>query len=503
MVVACILLLVTVAYEFVAAAVLPASTLLTPDSALMVALVEGNEAGATGQPDEMRQLDDRFSTQILSDDLKVASGDTFQGDAVVYDGDAYIESGGRIAGNLIVYSGDIEIDEGGAVDGDVTAMSGDVEIAGSVGGSVAAWSGDVSLDRSAAVDGDISSLSGSISVESGAFVGGNVVRVPSLPFSMKPGIPLPFQRGPGVPSVAGVESHPQTIWQRLAAFLFRVISAAIATMLIAGLVALLMIVQPNLVTSARVTLSDQPALSFVIGILVNLTLLFLIVFLSITVCLIPVALLMVVIVFGLNLIGWTALADVVGKSVVGYGNVTVKPVVSAIIGALLMTGGLGILWALGISFFQFAAVFAFLMISSAGSGAVLLPWVTKRFNANQSGAATADATTSSEQPIDDTESSMVELEVQQSEADLLEPDGTEVSETALTAADGEAADDDFTQLKGVGPQYAQRLRDAGVHTFAQLAAKSPHEIGKILGWTAERVVSSDLIGQANALAAAS
>jgi hypothetical protein len=59
---------------------------------------------------------------------------------------------------------------------------------------------------------------------------------------------------------------------------------------------------------------------------------------------------------------------------------------------------------------------------------------------------------------------------------------------------------DFTRIKGIGPAFDQRLKDAGVLTFADLATQTPEHISGILGWSKERVVKDELIEQARQLA---
>jgi hypothetical protein len=63
--------------------------------------------------------------------------------------------------------------------------------------------------------------------------------------------------------------------------------------------------------------------------------------------------------------------------------------------------------------------------------------------------------------------------------------------------------DDFTLIRGIGPGIADRLNNAGVHTYTQLAALSPNKVvrllGDLIGMTSERVVKQDWIGQARNL----
>lgn len=56
--------------------------------------------------------------------------------------------------------------------------------------------------------------------------------------------------------------------------------------------------------------------------------------------------------------------------------------------------------------------------------------------------------------------------------------------------------DDLTELAGIGPVFATRLAQAGIATFAALAASTPERVAEATGATEAR--ASDWIGQASA-----
>lgn len=50
--------------------------------------------------------------------------------------------------------------------------------------------------------------------------------------------------------------------------------------------------------------------------------------------------------------------------------------------------------------------------------------------------------------------------------------------------------DDLTQINGIGPTFARRLNEAGIYSFAALAAATPEqvkEITKVANWQADPV----------------
>jgi predicted flap endonuclease-1-like 5' DNA nuclease len=52
-------------------------------------------------------------------------------------------------------------------------------------------------------------------------------------------------------------------------------------------------------------------------------------------------------------------------------------------------------------------------------------------------------------------------------------------EGSLETSEGVVVADDLTQIDGIGPTFASRLYDAGVNTFALLAAISPEQVQEI------------------------
>ncbi len=59
----------------------------------------------------------------------------------------------------------------------------------------------------------------------------------------------------------------------------------------------------------------------------------------------------------------------------------------------------------------------------------------------------------------------------------------------LTLTD-KAGKDNLEAIKGIGPIYARRLRDAGIQTFEQLSQLTPERLGEILGERYKRLFSN-------------
>jgi len=59
-----------------------------------------------------------------------------------------------------------------------------------------------------------------------------------------------------------------------------------------------------------------------------------------------------------------------------------------------------------------------------------------------------------------------------------------------------AAPDDLTAVKGIGPTFARRLQEAGVTSFATLAALSPDEVREITAVANWQADPADWIAEA-------
>jgi predicted flap endonuclease-1-like 5' DNA nuclease len=284
-------------------------------------------------------------------------------------------------------------------------------------------------------------------------------------------------------------------------------------------------------------MQEQTALSFVVGLLANLTLAFLAGLLALTVCLVPIALLPLLALLAVNLAGWAAISWLVGERLSTWVKVEAHPAVSAAAGAVLLTGVIAFLWALG-GCFGFIAYAASLLIGAVGAGAVLLPWLRRGMNGRAPGGdgpptpptpspappGTPGAAESWQDAGYVTDPAAVEPaavqapetqplgETRASESGGTTPDengadrwATEMAGTeeppvaALAAATGGPVD--YTRIRGIGPVSDQRLKAANVRTYGQLAAMSAEQIAEILGWTADRVIRGEIIEQAQALAA--
>ena len=322
-----------------------------------------------------------------SEDVVVETGEVFDHDVIVYSGDVTIEEDGLIQGDLVAYSGDVFIEAGGKVQGDVTAVSGDAQIDGGVGGDLVVWSGDIDLAETAQIGGNASVMAGDIHREEGALVQGNLLRgnfsFPQLPPLLEslqiPAVPaLPAApAAPAMPAVDTAIQRSQDWGGALFGLLGRLFLAAFGSSLIVLLAGLVFYARPTLVQPIEQTLHEQRPLSFAVGLIVNLVLVVLTVLLVATLCLAPVGFAVGLLFAAINLVGWSALSLTVGDWLLRRAKLENQPLVALIVGAFVMTGLLAFGWALG-GWFRPLAYIITLLVTSFGSGAVIVYWLRMR-----------------------------------------------------------------------------------------------------------------------------
>ena len=432
-------------------------------------------------------------SQIFNDDLTVRSGQTIDGDVVVYQGDVTVENEGAIRGNLIVYSGEIEIEEGGVVDGDITSFSGDIRIDGIVNGSVAALSGDVQIDSSAVVGGDVSVVSGAIDQDSGASVRGSVLRGPNLKLQL-PAVPA-IPGVPGIQVAVPAAPQPPSMIEMFLGLVWRVIRALLVLALAAGVAVLFYVWRPQWLEETRIVLVERTALSFATGLLFNLFGLAVIGLLWITVCFRPPAVLLGLLFGAINLAGLAVAGNEIGLRIgQRFKEQWVMPF-RMILGILVPGAFIAVLWVLG-SCFGFFAFIGALALTSFGTGALLVKFL--KLGEARGPEAAPLAPMPPVPPSAPAKTAAVEQPVAPAEVVAAESQ-PEVASDELVVA-GPATVDDFTTIAGIGPVFDQRLKDAGIRTFADLAARTPAEIAEIIKWSPERVERSEIIAQARRLA---
>ncbi len=257
-----------------------------------------------------------------------------------------LESGKMIDGDLNVIGGVVEIEKDASVKGNVFILGGVVDIDGTVEGDLNVIGGTVTLESHAIIEGDLYSPAGFVNQEEGAKIQGSTNQGWAIPWT---NIEMPQVQTPRVISTPriGLGLSP----------LLRLAEKVGKTLVFVGLAALMLLIMPKSSEEMTKALVAKPWHVLGYGALTALVMIVGGVLLSLTICLIPVVVL-VGLAFGLALLaGWLALGFELGKRIATIFKTSWHPVVSAVLGTLalqILASSLHLIPCLG-NFLVFAA----------------------------------------------------------------------------------------------------------------------------------------------------
>ncbi len=433
---------------------------------------------------------------LLGGDVKIEKDERVRGNLLIVGNDLTLE--GQIGGNLIVIGGDAVLAAASRVGGNVSVIGGDADMTATsrIGGNVSVIGGDADMTATSRVGGNVRVIGGQVTKEPTAQIDGsargriNTNRVAHGHVVTADESEIQIQR----------LSH-RTPWFIL--FLQRLGRAFLWTLLITGLVLLLVWLQPKQVERITRTAETEPGLSFVTGAIVVIGSVLLATILTITICFALLALPLLALLALVMLFGWAATSCWLGRRLddllAGQANISCHPLVFVAVCSLFITGITTFSWAI-VPCLGFIVA---LLIGSTGSGAVLVHLARHSRHRPDDDAPPAApdapgpteglAPSAAESTVPHTE------EIFDTDAELSLPSTEEEQLADETLAPDEQ--DDLTRLRGVGPTLAQRLQNAGITTFAQLAALEVEQIAEAIGWSAFWVERERLREQAAELAA--
>jgi len=335
---------------------------------------------------------------VFNGTLTLEEGSTVNGDIFVANGD--VQAAGRVNGNLAVVKGDLVLAQSGWVTGEIFGMGGTREIAGHVDGNLSGLFGKTVLSSTAIVGGDVLGGPGDLVLDPAAQIGGQVERIPgpSLPF-LQPETEFPELTPPALPALPSLPelpgNEPDTLGQRFGRFVGRSVAAVILSLalLVAG--ALIVAIWPRPTQRVANCIADLPLRSLGLGLLTFLIAVALealaVILLAIigvvsaalmaTVILIPVGLLLILLGVLLlavvplalavgMLLGWVALAELVGQKVLAALKAQkVSPLAAVIVGLLATVWLPAVLWLIAPCCLAWPVV---ILLTSIGLGAVIL-----------------------------------------------------------------------------------------------------------------------------------
>lgn len=282
---------------------------------------------------------------------------------LILGGSFTLEQGQRLDGGLAVVGGQVRLSQGSRVDGDVIVTGGTLEVAGAVNGDITVLGGAVSLADTARVNGDVVMFGGEVERAPGAVVTGAV----------RPGgtdLDFPWL-SPFAPSVRfsnGPQVGPEAFLQWLLRQLLRLVQALALSLAFGALALMLAAVWPQGIERTGRTEIEQPLLAFAVGLLTWLLALGLALLMVVTLCLIPVALVLGVLMVVVAALAWIATGWVVGHKLAGLvGARTSSPAVEASVGTMLV-----LLVYFGTSWLWCAQFVYGLVVLFLGTGALVL-----------------------------------------------------------------------------------------------------------------------------------
>ena len=244
-------------------------------------------------------------------------------DKIVFGGTYTLESGEVLNGNLVVFGGSVTLEEGSTVHGDVVVFGGTLDANGVVTGNVVCIGGLVQLGDSATIQQNVVSLGANLDRSPNAIVMGEVTSGFTGPFLFDiPGIKPDIQPVPNI----RVDINPFVTFMWI----------VLRTLLWAALAVILVLLLPHSIERIGNAAARQPLISGGLGLLTMVLAPIVLLILTITICLIPVALLgvlLLVVAWGFGLI---ALGFEIGKRLADRLNQDWSPALSAGLGTLLL-----------------------------------------------------------------------------------------------------------------------------------------------------------------------
>ena len=245
-------------------------------------------------------------------------------DRIIFGDNYTLESGRILNGDLIVIGGIVNIEVDATVDGNVVVIGGLVTIDGTITRDLTALGGTVNLEENALVKGDLISPASYVNSDPGAVVQGDHIEGWNIPFS---NYDLPNR-------ITNVPVTPHFSALQIANRIGRWIAFSL---IMTGLGALLLLMMPKSVEVMTAALEAQPWQMLGFGALTGFVMVFGGLILALTICLIPVVILLALAFALAALVGWLTLGYFLGKKISqNLFNTTWHPVLSAAVGNLLL-----------------------------------------------------------------------------------------------------------------------------------------------------------------------
>ena len=278
-------------------------------------------------------------------------------------GNNYVLAAGQtLNGDLGVVGGSAIIEPGAAVNGDVMVVGGTFTVSGRINGDVGVFGGKVNLLDGAIISGDVVTYGGNVERSAQAVIQGQMTDADNmdggpqvLPFgwNITPNSMQPPQRSAGDWVLHTILS---------------IIRALVLIVAMTALAALLGLVWPGGLQRMGNTLRVQPLTAFLVGMLTWIIGIGLIVVMSLTICLIPMALVLALVLLVAALLSWVVVGWLVGQKLLALLNVRhPNMLLEAAVGTFVLMSVYFLVSVVGCFAFVFGAI-----VASFGAGVLVL-----------------------------------------------------------------------------------------------------------------------------------
>ena len=267
------------------------------------------------------------------------SADALEGGRTIFGETFVLGSGEILDGDLTVFGGVVTIENGAVVKGDVVIFGSVINVNGTIEGDLSMYGGTLTLEDNAVIEGDLVSSSSYVEQSSGAVINGDIVNGISIPWTE-----LNLSNVPVPQVVPAASSRISRVFINVAEFMGLLLA-------VVALGALLILITPKSIDIMNQALLAKPWEILAYGALTTAAMVVGGVLLTLTICMIPVVLLLGLAFLLAVLVGWLALGMQLGRLIeTGIFKTSWHPVLTAAIGnaaLFVLARGLGAIPCLG------------------------------------------------------------------------------------------------------------------------------------------------------------
>jgi hypothetical protein len=265
-------------------------------------------------------------------------------------GDIYVlKEHEKIDGNIVGIGTTLVIEDGAAVMGDISLVGGQMDISGSVAGDINVFAGTTHIYKTAIVSGSINQIAHQINVDPGAHISGEINT-----------FAFPMQLNSE--NVGGFEETLS--WLRPAGWIaFQLIKNLI---LIFITVLIIFLFKKPTLRVAR-CIKKQIAVSWGTGLLVMIAAPIVSLVLTITICLSPIGIILILAFLIANIWGWAGISFVIGDNIARWLKLDWPEETEAAAGAVLLGLGSALL-----AFLPCIGFMISIMVSAVGLGGIVI-----------------------------------------------------------------------------------------------------------------------------------